>query len=59
MAKLSGDAMYSDYKVYPGVKCINQNNLKEMYLSNTWRPMLAITGADGLPTLGIAGNVVR
>ena len=59
IAKSSGNAMYKDYKLCKNVKYMNQTNLKEMYLANTWRPGLAITGADGLPTLGIAGNVVR
>ncbi|NCF51182.1 M20/M25/M40 family metallo-hydrolase [Gammaproteobacteria bacterium] len=29
----------------------------ELLLNNTWRPTLSITGADGLPTIGNAGNV--
>jgi hypothetical protein len=31
----------------------------ECYLNKTWRPNLAITGADGLPPVAIAGNVLR
>ncbi len=31
----------------------------ELALNRTWRPQLAITGADGLPDLGSAGNVIR
>ena len=30
-----------------------------MYLNNTWRPNLSITGADGLPPVAKGGNVVR
>ena len=30
----------------------------ELLLNNTWRPTLSITGADGLPTLVDAGNVL-
>ena len=30
-----------------------------MYLNQTWRPNLAITGADGLPSSKDAGGVVR
>ncbi|MEM7501220.1 MAG: M20 family metallopeptidase [Pseudomonadota bacterium] len=30
----------------------------ELMLNNTWRPTLAITGADGLPATGSAGNVL-
>ncbi len=30
----------------------------ELLLNNTWRPTLSITGADGLPSIGNAGNVL-
>jgi acetylornithine deacetylase/succinyl-diaminopimelate desuccinylase-like protein len=30
----------------------------ELLLNNTWRPTLAVTGADGLPALVNAGNVL-
>ncbi|MDH4108422.1 MAG: M20 family metallopeptidase [Gammaproteobacteria bacterium] len=30
----------------------------ELILNNTWRPTLAVTGADGLPALQNAGNVL-
>src|SRR5919202_95953 len=31
----------------------------ELVLNRTWRPMLAVTGADGLPPPANAGNVLR
>ena len=31
----------------------------ELLLNNTWKPMLSITGADGLPALKDSGNVLR
>jgi len=31
----------------------------DLVLNRTWRPTLSITGADGLPALGNAGNVLR
>ena len=31
----------------------------ELVLNNTWRPMLAVTGQDGMPDLGMAGNTLR
>jgi acetylornithine deacetylase/succinyl-diaminopimelate desuccinylase-like protein len=31
----------------------------EMILNRTWRPALSITGIEGLPALGSAGNVLR
>ncbi|HET7359449.1 MAG TPA: M20 family metallopeptidase [Rhodanobacteraceae bacterium] len=35
------------------------DDLVELMLNRTWRPQLAITGADGLPPLRSAGNVLR
>ena len=34
-------------------------DLAELVLNRTWRPALAVTGADGLPPLSLAGNVLR
>ena len=31
----------------------------ELVLNRTWRPALSVTGADGLPSLSSAGNVLR
>ena len=36
-----------------------RSDVTELVLSRTWRPMLAVTGADGLPTPANAGNVLR
>ena len=30
-----------------------------MYLNNVWRPNLSITGIDGIPSISMAGNVLR
>jgi len=30
-----------------------------MYLDNVWNPNMSITGAEGLPPIAMAGNVVR
>jgi hypothetical protein len=38
---------------------MHKNDLAHMYLNNVWRPNLSITGADGLPPISQAGNVVR
>ena len=35
------------------------NDPAELILNRTWRPALAITGADGLPAIANAGNVLR
>jgi len=38
---------------------MSKNDLPNLYLNNVWRPSLAITGAEGLPPLNQAGNVIR
>ena len=38
---------------------MNADSLPDLYLNNTWRPNLSITGAAGLPDASVAGNVVR
>jgi len=35
------------------------DDLAELVLNRTWRPALSTTGADGLPSLDNAGNVLR
>jgi len=38
---------------------LSQENIEELYLNNVWKANLSITGADGLPPISKAGNVVR
>lgn len=38
---------------------MSQDNIEELYLNNVWRPNLSITGAEGLPPIATAGNVLR
>lgn len=45
--------------MHEGVEYCSQDNLVEMYLNNTWRANLSVTGAGGLPDYTKAGNVVR
>ena len=59
MANLSGSGMHTKYDYIEGGEPMDFDNLPEMYLNNTWRPNLSITGAAGLPEIPIAGNVVR
>jgi acetylornithine deacetylase/succinyl-diaminopimelate desuccinylase-like protein len=54
-----GDAMAKALKIVDGSKYMNEDNLVEQYLDNVWRPNLSITGAEGLPPMSSAGNVVR
>ncbi|PXY31570.1 M20/M25/M40 family metallo-hydrolase [Prauserella muralis] len=44
--------------VADGVRLVSDDPV-ELVLNNTWRPTLSVTGADGLPPLLDAGNVLR
>ena len=35
------------------------DDASEQLLARTWRPALSVTGADGIPPTGLAGNVLR
>lgn len=60
-AKLAADVLGdSVYRKYPWAVAEPSptESPYELLLNNTWRPALTITGADGLPALGDAGNVL-
>lgn len=57
-AEILGTAVYDKFPFLPGMQPVVQD-LAELVLNRTWRPQLAITGADGLPPLQNAGNVLR
>jgi acetylornithine deacetylase/succinyl-diaminopimelate desuccinylase-like protein len=50
------DEVYLSYPFEENVKAISINTA-ELILNRTWRAALSITGVDGLPALGNAGNV--
>jgi len=52
-----GTALYTKFPFVPGMSP-RTNDLTELVLSRTWRPQLAVTGIDGLPTPLNAGNVL-
>ena len=57
-AQVIGDETFSKFPLQPGVEPVTRN-VVELILNRTWRPTLAITGADGWPAIGNAGNVLR
>ncbi len=57
-AEVLGDAVYDKFPFLPGMRPVTADRT-ELVLNRTWRPQLAVTGADGLPPLGSAGNVLR
>ena len=58
MAEVLGDSVCEVYPFCDGVQPQGDNTV-ERILNRTWRPALSVTGADGLPALGSAGNVLR
>ncbi|WP_295938663.1 M20 family metallopeptidase [uncultured Xanthomonas sp.] len=58
VAEVLGDEVYSKFPFLPGMRPMHED-LSELVLNRTWRPALSVTGADGLPPLASAGNVLR
>ncbi len=57
-ARVLGNAIYERFPFEPGSEPVS-NDPVELILNRTWRPALAVTGADGLPALEAAGNTLR
>ncbi len=58
VASILGDAVIDDLPLLPDVQPVTRD-VRELLLNRTWRPALSVTGADGLPPLASAGNVLR
>src|ERR1700744_948069 len=56
-AQVLGDSVAGKLPWAEGVKPIS-NDPVELIINSTWRATLAVTGADGLPPVGPAGNVL-
>ena len=57
-AQVIGDEVWSKFPLHAGVRPTSKDNA-ELILNRTWRPALSITGADDLPPIQSAGNVLR
>jgi acetylornithine deacetylase/succinyl-diaminopimelate desuccinylase-like protein len=57
-SKVLGTAIYEKFPFVEGMQPVTED-LTELVLNRSWRPQLAVTGADGLPPLESAGNVLR
>ena len=58
MAAVLGRELLDMFPWVPGMRPVT-DDLEELVLNRTWRPALSITGVDGMPPLGSAGNVLR
>jgi acetylornithine deacetylase/succinyl-diaminopimelate desuccinylase-like protein len=57
-AQVLGDDIWRKFPFAGGTRPVSID-LADLVLNRTWRPMLAVTGADGLPPPASAGNVLR
>ena len=57
-AEILGKRGYARFPFVKGAKP-QDNDPTELLLNRTWRPALAVTGAEGLPQIKDAGNVLR
>lgn len=57
LISLLGNSIFSKFPFVKGARP-DANDGTELMLNNTWRPSLTVTGAEGLPPLVDAGNVL-
>jgi acetylornithine deacetylase/succinyl-diaminopimelate desuccinylase-like protein len=57
-AEVLGEELFRRFPFVPGMKPMG-TDLDDLILNRTWRPFLAVTGAEGLPAPASAGNVLR
>ena len=57
-AEVLGDEVWDKFPIHAGVRPV-LDDAAELILNRTWRPALAVTGAEGWPAPGNAGNVMR
>ena len=56
-ARVLGPAVAAKVPFAQGVRALSNDPL-ELLINSTWRATLAVTGADGLPAVQSAGNVL-
>jgi acetylornithine deacetylase/succinyl-diaminopimelate desuccinylase-like protein len=57
-AETLGDAVFDKFPFHGATRPVASDRT-ELVLNRTWRPTLSITGAEGLPRIADAGNVLR
>ena len=58
VAQVLKNTVYTKMPFARGVQPISKD-VNRLIVNNTWGPTLSITGVDGIPALGSAGNVLR
>jgi acetylornithine deacetylase/succinyl-diaminopimelate desuccinylase-like protein len=57
-AKMMGENVYTRFPMKKGMQPLHDDPV-ELILNRSWRPALSYIGADGLPDIESAGNVMR
>jgi acetylornithine deacetylase/succinyl-diaminopimelate desuccinylase-like protein len=57
-AEVLGDEVWNKFPMQKGTQPVGKDNA-ELILNRTWRPALAITGVDDIPSIANGGNVMR
>lgn len=57
-AEILGEGVYRGFPWQGDTRPVSDDK-KELILNRTWRPALTVTGANGLPAIADAGNVLR
>jgi acetylornithine deacetylase/succinyl-diaminopimelate desuccinylase-like protein len=57
-AEVLGDTVSARFPFVSGARPMGER-VRERILARTWKPTLSVTGVDGIPALGSAGNVLR
>jgi len=57
-ARVLGESLHQRFPWVDATHAVD-TDLTELVLNRTWRPFLAVTGVDGMPSLDNAGNVLR
>ncbi|WP_395808472.1 M20 family metallopeptidase [Archangium minus] len=58
VAEVLGEEVYSKFPWVSGSRPVTVDRAEQI-LNRTWRPALSVTGVEGMPALGSAGNVLR
>ncbi len=58
VAKVLKNTVYTKLPMVKGLQPLTKDTVK-LIVNNTWSATLSVTGADGIPALGNAGNVLR
>jgi acetylornithine deacetylase/succinyl-diaminopimelate desuccinylase-like protein len=57
-SRVLGESLFARFPYAGRTRAVSED-LTELVLNRTWRPVLAVTGASGIPPVESAGNVLR